>query len=291
MKNLRWDDLQIFTAVARGGGLTAAAQELGSSPATIGRRMLALEQAVGRPLFVRSQAGYALTVQGRALLDRARVLETGARAIDEWLDTAGQRSVVRLSAGTWTANFLAENFGRLWRPDDPFRIAFRTTEARLDIAHREIELGIRNRPPESGNLASRRLSAVAFAPFRARSLPPPGREPWVAVTPEDAIAPSQRWLAGQSDIEIAAWANSPRTMRDMIRAGIGKGVMPCFAGDRDPQLERAGPTIPELDEVQWIVMHNDDRHRPDVRKVIERIAALVSANTELYAGERPLRTA
>jgi DNA-binding transcriptional LysR family regulator len=291
MKNVRWDDLQIFAAVARGGGLSAASQELGPSPATIGRRMLALEQEIGRPLFVRSQSGYALTAHGRTLLDRTRTMEAGARRIDEWLESAGQRAVVRLSAGTWTANFLADNFGRLWRPEDGFRIAFRTTEARLDIAHREIELGIRNRPAESGNLASRRLTAVAFAPFRARSFPLPGREPWLAVTPEDAIAPSQRWLAARPELEIAAWANSPRTLLDLIRAGIGKGVLPCFAGDRDPQLERAGPLIEELDETQWLVMHDDDRHRPEVRTVIERIAALVAEHAPLYAGSRPLGAA
>ena len=51
-------------------------------------------------------------------------------------------------------------------------------------------------------------------------------------------------------------------------------MLPCFAGDRDPLLERAGEEIAELREGQWLVMHNDDRHRPDVRAVIERMAAL-----------------
>src|SRR5919106_2322536 len=61
MKNMDWNDLRIFVRVARGGGLSAAAAELGSSPATVGRRMLALEQILARPLFVRRQTGYELT--------------------------------------------------------------------------------------------------------------------------------------------------------------------------------------------------------------------------------------
>src|SRR5690606_13521864 len=125
MKKLSWDDLQFFAAVARGGGLSAAAQRLGSSPATIGRRMLALEQAVGRPLFIRRQTGYELTADGQSLLIRARTMEDGARTIDDWLDTGGRRPLVRISSGTWTTNFLADNFARLWTPDDPFRIAFK----------------------------------------------------------------------------------------------------------------------------------------------------------------------
>jgi DNA-binding transcriptional LysR family regulator len=288
MKSLDWNDLRIFVHVARGGGLSAAAAELDSSPATIGRRMLALEQVLARPLFVRRQTGYELTEHGRALLAKALAVEASAKPIEEWLSAeGGRRPVVRISAGTWTANFLAANFSRLWTPDDNFRIAFKTSEARLDIAHREIEIGVRNRAPESTNLASRKIADVAFAPFQARNRPNRGREDWVAIAPEDAATNSARWLNAQQGLTVAAWANTPRTLYDLIRAGVGKGVLPCFAGDRDPLLERAGDEISELRESQWIVMHNDDRHRPEVRAVIDRMAAFFTAHALLFAGDRP----
>src|SRR6478752_4747440 len=144
MKSLDWEDLKVFIQVGRGGGLSAAAMELGLSPATVGRRMIALERAAARRLFVRRQSGYELTDDGRTLLAKALAMEAGARPIEDWLAVGGERSVVRLSAGTWMANFFSANFLRLWTPDDPFRIAFKTTEARLDIGHREIEVGVRN---------------------------------------------------------------------------------------------------------------------------------------------------
>ncbi|MGH6859864.1 MAG: LysR family transcriptional regulator, partial [Phyllobacterium sp.] len=68
MKNDSWDELKLFLHVAREGGLTGAAQKIGSSPATIGRRLLALERRMGRNLFVRRQTGYSLTRDGQALL-------------------------------------------------------------------------------------------------------------------------------------------------------------------------------------------------------------------------------
>jgi DNA-binding transcriptional LysR family regulator len=287
MKNIDWNDLRIFVRVARGGGLSAAAAELGSSPATVGRRMLALEQVLARPLFVRRQTGYELTEHGRALLAKALAVEASARPIEEWLEADDNRATVRISAGTWTANFFAENFARLWTPSDPFRIAFKTTEAKLDIAHREVEIGVRNRQPDSPNLAARRTVEVAQAPFRARNRPGAQRRDWVAITPEDRATRSANWVAAQPGIDIAAWANTPRTLHDLIRAGVGTGVLPCFAGDRDPLLERAGGTIEELREGQWIVMHNDDRHRREVRTVIDRIVGLVTAHAALFAGERP----
>lgn len=288
MKNVSWDDLRIFTHVARGGGLSAAAIALGISPATAGRRMLALEQAVARPLFVRRQSGYELTADGRVLLSKTLAMEADARPIADWLAAEGQRSLVRISAGTWTANFFAENFSKLWRPDDPFRLAFKTTEAKLDIAHRAVEIGVRNAQPDNPNLAARRTVEVAQAPYRARNHPNPGREDWVAIAPGEETTRSARWVNAQEGVSFAAWANTPQTLRDLIRAGVGKGLLPCFAGDRDPQLERAGDTVGELRESQWIVMHNDDRHRPEVRTVIERMVQLVQAHAPLFSGRRPL---
>ncbi|MBO6718154.1 MAG: LysR family transcriptional regulator [Rhizobiaceae bacterium] len=288
MKNIAWDDLHFFVAVGRTGSLSAAAAQLGSSAATVGRRMVALERAVGRPLFVRRQTGYELTSDGRTLLEKALLMENSAQSIRDWLKADGARSVVRISAGAGTANFLASNFGKLWNPDDPFRIAFKTTEAKLDIGHREVEIGIRNAQPEAANLASRRTVRIAQAPFRARNLAQAGSEEWVAIPPEDAMTRSARWVNAQPGLVVAAWANTTRTLHDLIRAGVGKGLLPCFVGDRDPLLERAGEPIEELSGHQWIVMHNDDRHRSDVRTVIDRIVALVNKHAALFAGERPL---
>ncbi|WP_274426335.1 LysR family transcriptional regulator [Chelativorans sp. YIM 93263] len=286
MKNLSWDDLRIFISVARGGGLSAAAEETGSSPATIGRRMLTLEEAVGRPLFLRRRTGYTLTGDGEALYKRALGMEASARPIAEWLEAGGHRPVVRISAGTWTAGFFAANFARLWTPEDAFRIAFKTTEARLDIAHREVEIGLRNGRPDNPSLAARHAVTIAYAPFRARNHPP--GESWVAIAPDDARTRSARWVNAQENIQIAAWANAPRTLYDLIGSGTGTGVLPCFAGDRDPHLERAGDEIAELREEQWIVMHNDDRYRPEVRTVIDRIVAVFKSHAALFAGERPI---
>ncbi|MEN0040615.1 MAG: LysR family transcriptional regulator, partial [Pseudomonadota bacterium] len=63
-----WDDLAAFLTVARQGGLSAAARMMGSSPATLGRRMLALERRLARELFIRRTHGYDLTVDGERLL-------------------------------------------------------------------------------------------------------------------------------------------------------------------------------------------------------------------------------
>ena len=48
MKDMSWESYRIFLEVARHGGLTGAAEASGLSPATVGRRVLGLEEAVSR---------------------------------------------------------------------------------------------------------------------------------------------------------------------------------------------------------------------------------------------------
>ena len=288
MDDIAWDDLRIFFHVARSGGLSGAARQTGLSPATIGRRMLALEQRAGRALFERAQTGYSLTRAGQALMQRVSAMQAAAAPVQYFL--AGQAAVpdIRLSAGTATTMFLVDRISALIRPGDEFRLNFVTTEAVLDISHREIDLGIRNRPPEAGNLASRPLGTLRFAPYRSWSVAAPELLEWVAMDPEHARHPAAHWLH-QQQVPVRVIASSVATVHALVQAGAGIGVMPCLIGDSDPQLTRAGPVIEELTETQHLVMHADDRHRPALRRVIARLADLYRANADLLAGERPLR--
>lgn len=287
-EKLNWDDLEVFFHVAERGGLSAAGRLMGLSPPTVGRRMLALEQRAGQALFLRSQTGYTLTPAGRSLLERVRVMHAAAVPVREILLAQHETPLIRLSAGTGTAQFLADKFSLLNRPGDGFRLNFVTTEAVLDIAHREVDLGIRNRPAESGNLASRRLGTLRFAPYRSWSTGNPEMLGWVALDPSYARHAAAHWLHSQGHV-ISVLATSIATVHDLVKAGAGIGVMPCMIGDCDPLLARAGPVIDDLTEQQFLVMHDDDRHRTPIRRLIERITTIYDDNAPLLAGERPLR--
>ena len=115
MKNVTWDSYQLFLDVSRSGGLTGAAALTGLSPATIGRRMIELEERIGKALFQRSQTGYALTPDGRALFDRLQAMENAAKDIEGWQKASSASSVVRVAVGTWNAWLLTGKSGaRLW---------------------------------------------------------------------------------------------------------------------------------------------------------------------------------
>lgn len=288
MKNANWDSYQLFLQVARLGGLTGASTASGLSPATVGRRMLDLEQEVGRALFSRSQTGYRLTQDGQALLDHLQEMEAAARKVEAWRQSGEGGTTVRIAAGTWVAWLLTENFMAIRMPSDGFAISLTIGEARASLAYRESDIGIRAFEPEEANLAARRLGEVAYAVYVRRNAAETD-ERWIAVAEEEAISAYLRWPHTHAAAAIVATVNRPRSLPDLVRAGAGKAVLPCFVGDLHPDLQRLGGELPELRHAQWIVMNAEDRHRPEIRTVADRMTKLIRSYADLFAGKRPSR--
>ncbi|KAF5881097.1 LysR family transcriptional regulator [Rhizobium sp. PEPV16] len=288
MKNASWDSYQLFLQVARLGGLTGASTASGLSPATVGRRMLDLEQEIGRALFSRSQTGYRLTQDGQALLDHLQEMEAAARKVAAWRQSGEGATTVRVAAGTWLAWLLTENFAAIRMPGDAFAISLTIGEARASLAYRESDIGIRAFEPEEANLAARLLGEVAYAVYIRRNTAETD-ERWIAVAEEEAISTYLRWPHAHAATAIVATVNRPRSLPDLVRAGAGKTVLPCFVGDLHPELQRQGGELPELSHRQWIVMNAEDRHRPEIRTVADRMTKLIKSYTDLFAGKRPSR--
>jgi DNA-binding transcriptional LysR family regulator len=169
MKDMSWESYRIFLEVARQGGLTGASQVSGLSPATVGRRVLHLEEAMGRPLFLRSQTGYRLTGEGQALFEQLQGMEAIARSIEGWRQEGQGSTVVRLMAGTWVTWLVCENISAICSERDPFRLDLSISERRATLAHREVDVGIRAVEPTEPNLISRSVGEVAYAAYRRRN--------------------------------------------------------------------------------------------------------------------------
>ncbi|RVJ75405.1 LysR family transcriptional regulator [Sinorhizobium meliloti] len=288
MKNTDWDIYRCFVTVARTGGLTGAAQATGLSPATVGRRMLELEERTGRSLFIRSQTGYTLTGDGRFLFEQLQEMEAAARKVESWQKEGEGATVVRIAAGTWVSWLIAENFPAICTERDAFNISLTIGEARANLAYRESDIGIRAFEPEETYLAARPVGEVAYAAYRQKNAPG-GVERWVAVAEEDAISAYLRWPHEHAPGRIVATVTRPRSLLDLARAGAGRAVLPCFVGDLDPLLERVGDEIEPLRHRQWIVTNNEDRHRRDIRTVVDRMTRFLRSHTDLFAGKRPPR--
>lgn len=284
MKHIPWDSYQIFLAVARTGSLSAAADRIGLSSATIGRRMLELERQMECGLFVRSQTGYSLTGGGQALLDHLAGMEVAGREMEIWNAGLCGAVRVRVCAGSWCARFLARNLNELVRPGDRHGIDLSIGEERASLAHRSADIGIRAFEPEETNLAAVRLPEVAYAVYAALDMPPAHAERWIAISEEVAVSCYLRYPYEKWPNNLIATVSRAEGLRHSIQSGAGVGVLPCFVGDADPELRRVGEEIVELRHRSWLVMNNEDRHRPEIRAVVDRMTTLFRRHASLFEG-------
>ncbi|PHR92593.1 MAG: hypothetical protein COA69_07085 [Robiginitomaculum sp.] len=95
---MKLHNLRDFIAVARTGGIRAAARELNLSQPAISKSIAQLETELGTPLFERSARGSSLNMYGERFLDRAEaVMQELSRGKEEMLqlrgDTGGNVSI------------------------------------------------------------------------------------------------------------------------------------------------------------------------------------------------------
>lgn len=266
-KDVDWRDLQLFIAVAREGGLSPAAKRSGRSPATLGRRMSALETALQCELFVRHDRGYQLTQDGQTLLTSLAGVEQQVQQLQN-LAPKAERPLVKVSAGSWTTLALMPHLHQLQGEPADVVLRFISAEQPLDILHREVVIGVRNKRPTEANLVCRKLAPVEFAPYGLADAP----MQWIQVLVD---TPSARWVARHAGADTLCEVNSPRNSLDLILTGAGIGLLPTFIGDQHTNLVRRGPVVTELAHDRWLVVNQQARALPPVRRAIDRICEVL----------------
>ena len=289
--SMNWDDVRVFLAVARRGSLRAAGRALGLSQPTIGRRLASFEATFGGPtLFDRLPEGLRLNAAGEALRPAAEHLESAALALER-RRAAGSPAlsgVVRVSVGEWAAIFLARSLAdpsaRTLAPG----ITLELVESRetANLARREADLAVRHHPPQGGNLYIAKLGAFGCAVYRRRGSK---GDAWVTYTEEQAHYPTARWVQErlrESGSAVALRASGMPMQLAAIRAGAGRGILPCFAGDEDPLLKRVSALLPEVAAEYWVIVHRDLRRAACVRAVMDWIRRLFADHRDALAGTR-----
>ncbi|MEM0936630.1 MAG: LysR family transcriptional regulator [Pseudomonadota bacterium] len=269
MKIADWEDYACFTQVARHRGLRGAAEALGVSIPTLSRRMRAFEARIGRRLFVHGRAGYALTAEGRALWERTERMEAAATSVDLWRAEATGPVPVRISAGTWTALHMTERLGEIWQPGGAWVPELVHCERVMDLARREIDIGVRNARPDQPWLAGKQVGTTYFCAYAAA----PGILGWIGPSDDAPLTRSQRWVVETHGPHIVSRANAPLLAFHMARAGVGRVVLPTPVGDGAAGLVRVSDPIAALESEQWLVSHQDARHDPPIRAALDALTA------------------
>ncbi len=147
---------------------------------------------------------------------------------------------------------------------------------------------MRHQPPKSGNYYVAKLGTFAVAVYRRRG---EDADAWVAYSEEQSRGKSHepaRWVQRQIDETngtVALRAPSLLMHAEAIRAGTGRGVLPCYVGDAHPVLERLTLPIAELDATYWMVVHRDLHRAPCVRAAIDWVRQAFAEQRDVIAGD------
>jgi DNA-binding transcriptional LysR family regulator len=289
--SMDWDDARVFLAVARKGSLRAAGRSLGLSQPTVGRRLVAFEAAFGGPaLFDRLPEGLRLNAAGAALIETAEQLEDAALALERRhaATSPALSGTVRVSVGEWASVFLASSLvgGSTTAMPAGITVELVASQQTANLARREADLAVRHHPPEGGDLYIAKVGTFAAAVYRRRDA---AAAAWVTYTEEQAHFPTARWVQRQiqeTEAEVAVRASNMTMQHAAIRAGAGRGLLPCFVGDEDTALERLTPPVPEVAAEYWVIVHRDLRRAVCVRAVIDWVRALFVERRAVLLGNR-----
>jgi DNA-binding transcriptional LysR family regulator len=178
----RITSIEAFMRAWERGSFSAAARELGLTPASVGNHVRALEEWLGVRLLQRTTRRLALTEAGeqflqsaRSILDVAAETKAAAAAL-----RATPRGMLRLSAPTsyGTRVLAAIVAGYLLdRPDMKIEVAL--SDRRVDLLEEGFDLAIRVGELSDSDLVAKRLAPAPFvlcaAPCYLRSAAKPTR--------------------------------------------------------------------------------------------------------------------
>ena len=279
-----WNDLRYFLSVADSGSTLAAGRAMRVSQTTVARRIAALEQAIGVPLFDRRQAGYALTPTGVALLERARSVETAATGFSEAAAALFRNAsgTVRLTTEEIFANtLLGPMLRELHELHPEIRIELDTARELRDLGAGEADIALRStKSSQPAGVVGRRLCVDDWTLYCSRDY---AARHGVPRTVDELRGHAlvgggggNLWRAYEAwihetglDDQVAMHHGTSTGLLSAVRSGFGIAVLPSIVADDDPDLIRCLPPMRAHGRVTWLLTHDRVRHAPRVRTVID----------------------
>lgn len=285
-----WDDLRFILAVGDRHTLAAAGREIGVDPTTVGRRIVAIEAELGTRLFDRTSEGYFATHSGSIAVARAKEIELKVLALAQQIEGSDARveGPVRIAALDALIDILIiPRLPRLLRRHPGLELTFSSNIRLQDLSRREADIAFRASKPSHPDAVGRHLGRQAMGLDACRDLEL-GDEPPVIGLPRDFDANViSRFLARRFPrSRIVARGNTEGHILSLICAGIGIGLVDCFAGDADPTLRRVVPEPVDVYDM-WAVVHVEMHRVPRVRAVMDFLSEIYVEERDAIEGRRP----
>lgn len=282
------DLLDMFVAVAETGSFSTAAGKLGVTKGTVSRGITRLEEGLGSELVHRTTRRVALSTAGQALLERVaphlQALRQSVCSLPELEETPS--GLLKITAPT--------DFGIEVLPNLVSAFALRYPQIRIEahLTNRVVDLG-----GEGFDLAIRavtgrlRDSAMVAKPISNLGAAYYASPSYVARkgTPRSVDDPDHDWIvmglhsSRSRNVTARVTGDEFFFNRQVIRAGVGVGVLPVYLGEplvRRGELVRVLPTRGKT-QGRLVILY------PSARRVPRKVTAFRDFLIEELAA-RPL---
>ena len=284
-----WELWHSTRELALTGSYKLAASRMGVNPTTIKRRKEALEQQVGRTLFIRQQGEMVPTPAFEVALKEVENATQHLMAAEVGLSPDAQETAWRRIAITsvpYICDKLLSQSMHKMPPIKRLRLEISGRDNNLELTgNKEADIALRLGPTRNKGITALHAANIDYAVF---SLTNTDHEklPWVTIDRAyshlaEARLPEEH--AGSEGIRFTA--TSTTAIQNVITSGAAKGFLPYFVGRQDPTLSVIDE-LPNLTRPLWIMWRDNALDLPHFSSVISWLLAIVDEAVGLTADGR-----
>jgi DNA-binding transcriptional LysR family regulator len=221
---VNWDDMKVFLAIAKTGGLKKAARVLDIHHSSCARRIHSLENDLGIRLFDRLPGGYALTHGGEALLLSAEQIDREFDTIERDIlgkDLRIEGDLCLTLPNGFATHLLMPDIHAFMNQFPKVHLELNMTYADRDLASREADVAIRHVDNPVDSLTGKRVSRIyrcAYASVEYLSAHDPVNNP-----------DSCHWLGWGDAANHLKWAEKKKYPQIPVRGDMFSDVLQLAA--------------------------------------------------------------
>ncbi len=296
--NFDWNRARAFLVTAEEGSLSAAARALGMAQPTLGRQVSALERELDVVLFERVGRGLSLTPSGLDLLEHVRAMGEAAGRVSLTASGHAQTldgTICITASEAISAVLLPPFIAQLRRRHPGIHIELVASNTTKDLQRREADIAIRSFRPKQPELVAKKIrDAQGYLYASPDYLTRAGIE-----SPADLSRAEFIGFNRSSDLidllnsmglsltheNFPLVSENHLVQWELVKYGIGIGVMQDDIGDTEPRVVRVPAGIDPIIVPLWLTTHREVNTSRRVRVVFELLYQYLRSNPNIAPGQ------
>jgi DNA-binding transcriptional LysR family regulator len=280
-----WNYARAFLVTAEEGSFSAAARALGLAQPTLGRQVSALESELGVILFERAGNSLTLTQSGVELVEHVRAMGDAATRVS--LRASGQSQSIAgpvciTASEIFSAFILPPVIAKLRTVEPGITIEIAVSNGLKDLRRREADIAVRHARPISPDLIAKKIIDDPFCLYATE-----GYTAQYGEIRSAADLPQARFVGFDNEVFIEGanahglkfepshfpvLCSSHLVYWELVKQGLGVGLMPARIGDAEPLVRRVAPWMKPFEVPIWLVTHREVNTSRRVRFIFDFLA-------------------